>query len=86
MERKVALSLVMVHNGTGRLKIIWNLIQENSEDNYEFLSAEKRALNTHTHTHWTLYFYGEKIQAFSLLYGFKVTVELEFIHYNPLAA
>ena len=85
MERKVALSLVMVHNGTGRLKIIWNLIQENSEDNYEFLSAEKRALNTHTRTGHYI-FYGEKIQAFSLLYGFKVTVELEFIHYNPLAA
>ena len=31
-----------------QLKIIWNLIQENSEDNYEFSSAEKRALDTQT--------------------------------------
>ena len=30
---------------TRQLKIIWNLIQENSEDNYVFSSAEKRALN-----------------------------------------
>ena len=34
----------MVHTGTRQLKIIWNLIQENSEDNYEFSSAEKHAL------------------------------------------
>ena len=33
-------------------KIIWNLIQGHSEDNYEFSSAEKRALNTHRH--WTV--------------------------------
>ena len=31
-----------------QLKIIWNLIQENSEDNYEFSSAEKRSLDTQT--------------------------------------
>ena len=38
------------HTGTRQLKIVWNLIQENSEDNYDFslTSAEKRALNTHT--------------------------------------
>ena len=47
MERKVALYLVVVHTGTCQLEIIWNLIQENSEDNYEFLSSEKRVLNTH---------------------------------------
>ena len=34
--------------GTHQLKIIWNLIQKNSEDNYEFLSAEKHDLNTPT--------------------------------------
>ena len=65
----------MVHTGTRQLKIIWNLIQKNSEDNYEFSSAEKRVLNTHTH--WTLQFYGEKMQAFSLPYGFRVLWELE---------
>ena len=48
MERKVALKLVVFHTGTRQLKIIWNLIRENSEDNYEFSSAEKRALNKHT--------------------------------------
>ena len=37
------------HTGTRQLKIVWNLIQENSEDNYDFSSAEKRALNTLTH-------------------------------------
>ena len=47
------------------LKIILNLIQEKSEDNYEFSSAEKHVLNTHTC--WTPQFYGEKMQAFSLL-------------------
>ena len=31
---------------TCQLTIIWNLIQEHSEDNYKFSSAEKRALNT----------------------------------------
>ena len=29
-----------------QLKIIWNMIQENPEDNYEFSSAEKHALDT----------------------------------------
>ena len=52
----------MVHTGTCQLKIIWNLIQENSEDNYEF-SASAETYSAHTHTHWTLWFYGrEKIQ------------------------
>ena len=37
----------MVHTiATCQLTIIWNLIQEHSEDNYKFSSAEKRALNT----------------------------------------
>ena len=66
---------MVVHTGTRQLKIISNLIEENSEDNYEFSSAEKRVLNTHTH--WTLQFYGEKIHAFSLPYGFIVTGELK---------
>ena len=43
---------MVVHTGTRQLKIIWNLIQENSEDNYEFSSAEKHALNTHRY--WTV--------------------------------
>ena len=30
---------------TFQLKTIWNFIQEHSEDNYKFSSAEKRALN-----------------------------------------
>ena len=51
-DRKLALLLVVVHTGTHQLKIIWNLIQENSEDNYEFSSAEKRVLNTNRH--WTV--------------------------------
>lgn len=38
----------MAHSATRLLKIIWTLIQENSENNYEFSSAEKRALTTHT--------------------------------------
>ena len=66
---------MVVHTGTRQLKIIWNLIQENSEDNYEFSSAKKRVLNTHTN--WTLQFYGEKMRAFSLPYGFRVLGELE---------
>ena len=37
---------MVVHTGTHQLKIIWNLIQENSEDIYEFSGAEKRARNT----------------------------------------
>ena len=36
MERKVALKLVVFHTVTRQLKIIWNLMPENSEDNYEF--------------------------------------------------
>ena len=75
---------MVVHTRTRQLKIIGNLIQESSEDNYEFSGAEKRVLNTDTH--WTLYCYGEKMQAFSVPYGFRVTGELELIYYNPLAA
>ena len=67
---------MVFHTGTRQLKIIWNFIQENSEDNNEFSSAEKRALNTHRH--WPVQFYSEKIKAFSLPNGFRVTVELEF--------
>ena len=33
------------HFTTCQLKTIWNLIQEHSEDNCKFSSAEKRALN-----------------------------------------
>ena len=69
-------SSFVVHTGTGQHKIAWNLIQESSEGNYGFSNAEKRTLNTNTH--WTQKFYGEKIQAFSLPYGFRVTMELEF--------
>ena len=54
---------------TRELKIVWKLIQEN----YEFSSAERCSLNTHTIL-WT--FYGEKIQAFfPLLHGFRISVE-----------
>ena len=75
---------MVVHTGIRQLKMIGKLIQESSEDNCEFSGAEKRVLNTHTH--WTLYCYGEKMQAFSVPYGFGVTGELELIYYNPLAA
>ena len=34
---------------TCQLKIIWNLIQEDLEDNCNFSSAEKRALNPSEH-------------------------------------
>ena len=69
MEGKIALQFVVVHTGTRELKIVWKLIQEN----YEFSSAERCSLNTHTIL-WT--FYGEKIQAFfPLLYGFRISVE-----------
>ena len=44
MEGKIALQLVVVHTGTRELKIVWKLIQEN----YEFSSAERYSLNTHT--------------------------------------
>ena len=37
---------MVVHTiATCQLTIIWNSIQEHSEDNYKFSSAEKRALN-----------------------------------------
>ena len=37
---------MVVHTiATCQLEIIWNLIQEHSEDNYKFTSAEKRAIN-----------------------------------------
>ena len=75
---------MVVHTGTRQLKMIGKLIQESSENNCEFSSAEKRVLNTHTH--WTLQSYGEKMRAFSVPYGFRVTGELELIYYNPLAA
>ena len=80
MERKVALSLVVVHTGACQLKIIWNLIQENSEDNFEFSSAEKRAFNTHTHTHTHTRHYSftvKKSKRFRFLTDL-VTVELGF--------
>ena len=61
---------------TRELKIVWKLIQEN----YEFSSAERCSLNIHTIL-WT--FYGEKIQAFfSLLYGFRISVEYTKPVYN----
>ena len=74
----------MIHIGIRQLTIIWNLIQENSEDNYEFSSAEKRALNTHTHTS-NYSFTVQKSKRFRLIpYGFIFTVvELAF---NPLVA
>ena len=43
MEKKVALKLVLFHTGTRQLKIVWNLMRENSEDNYEFSSADTTA-------------------------------------------
>ena len=39
-------------------KIIWSLIQENSEDNYEFSIAKKRAFDTQI---LATIVYGEKI-------------------------
>ena len=37
---------MVVHTiATCQLEIIWKLIQEHSEDNYKFTSAEKRAIN-----------------------------------------
>ena len=40
---------MVAYTGTRQvIEIVWNLTQTNSEDNYEFSSAEKRALNTHT--------------------------------------
>ena len=52
MERKIALKLVVVHTRALQFKIIWNLIQENSEDNItnSQVHAEKRVLNTYIHT------------------------------------
>ena len=32
----------------GLVNLIWNLIQTNSEDNYEFSSTGQRVLKTHT--------------------------------------
>ena len=57
---------MVVHTGTRQLKIIWNLIQENSEDNYEFSSAEKRALNTRTL--WTIVLRSENPSVFASLW------------------
>ena len=40
---------MVTYTGTRQvIEIIWNLTQKNSEDNYEFSSAEKHTLNTHT--------------------------------------
>ena len=64
---------MVVHTGTSQLKIIWNLIQENSENIYEFSSAEKRDLTIHRLDI-------EKMQAFSIPYRFRVTGELEFLY------
>ena len=54
MERKLAssLTIVVVHTGTHQLKIIWNLIQENSETITNSPSIEKHGPNTHRH--WTV--------------------------------
>ena len=42
---------MVVHTENRQLKINWNLIQETSDDDCEFSSAEKGVLNTHTPTH-----------------------------------
>ena len=64
---------MVVHTGTRQLKIIWIFIQDNSEDSYEFSSAEQRALNTHTLD--TSFFAVRKCD--SLPCGFRGSVELE---------
>ena len=76
---------MVVHTGTRRLKIIWNLIEENSEDNYEFSSAEKRVLNTHTdlgHCGFTV----RKCKRFRFPIDLELLGNWSFIYYNPLVA
>ena len=61
---------MVVHTETHQLKIIWNLIQENSE-------ALRRAFQTQTDIGQHSFTHSEKIYAFSLPNGFRVTVELQ---------
>ena len=62
--------------GLVNLKLIWNLIQTYSEDNYEFSRTEKRTLETHT----------LEISRCILAY-FSTDLELQWnsslIYYNP---
>ena len=74
---------MLVHTGTRQLKIIWNLIQENSKDNYEFSSAEKRALKhiDILNTSFTV----RKSKRFCFLTDLLLQWNLSLIYYNPLA-
>ena len=42
-EKLLLNSVVVFHTKTRQLKTIWNLMRENSEDNYEFSSANTTA-------------------------------------------
>ena len=76
---------MVVHTGTRRLKIIWNLIEENSEENYKFSNAEKRVLNTHIdlgHRGFTV----RKCKRFRVFIDLELLGNLSLIYYNPLVA
>ena len=60
---------MVVYAGTRQLGIFWNLIRENSEDNNITNSQVLSFIVTK---------YCDKIQVFSLPYGFTVKVDLEF--------
>ena len=80
MERKVTLSSVVVHTEIGQLKIIWNLIQENSEDYYE-LSVLRSALQTHTHiAHYR--FTVRKSKCFRFLADLELEWNVSLIYYR----
>ena len=69
-----------------QLKIIWNLIQENSEDNYEFSSAEKRALDTQTFASIVLLAMVRKSKRLHFLTDLEWQCNLSLVYYNSLAA
>ena len=73
---------MVVHTGTCQLEIIWNLIQENSEDNYEFWSAEKSTLNTHSVGLYS--FTVRKSKHFHFLADLELQWNLSSIYYIPL--
>ena len=66
-----------------QLKIHWNLSQENSEDNYEFSSAQKRALDTDIGQYS---FTVRKSKRFHFLTDLERQCNLSLVYYNSLAA
>ena len=80
---------MVVHTGTCQLEIIWNLIQQNSEDNYEFFNLVLKCWEAHSkHTHSVGHrsFTVRKSKRFHFLEDLELQWNLSSIYYNPLAA